>query len=100
MGRDLGHMSFNVHRRAIRTDRSKYLWRSDGDHQLFDLADDPSEAINLVDARVDLAKELGARLNQWRSSLPEYVRKKQRYDAQPIDQQAIDRLRGLGYLGD
>jgi arylsulfatase A-like enzyme len=81
--------------KMIRTDRHKYIWCSDGKHELYDLKADPDEESNIISENPDIAKVLDRRLTEWRNSFEA---------ALPLDQvpefdEAVKaRLRALGYL--
>jgi arylsulfatase A-like enzyme len=54
--------------RMIRTERWKYVYRHpDGPHELYDLQEDPGEAVNLVDesGRARLVSDLRGRMEEW-----------------------------------
>jgi arylsulfatase A-like enzyme len=53
---------------AIRSKKYKYIWASDGRHELFDLENDPSERWNIVDTMPVLAAEMKTRLFEWYDS--------------------------------
>ena len=81
--------------KMIRTDRCKYIWASDGNHELYDLQADPDEQCNIIAERPDISRDLDRRLTEWRNDFEE---------AAPLDEipefdEAVkDRLRALGYL--
>ena len=54
--------------RMIRTDEFKYIWSSDGQHELFDLQSDPQESQNLINIQSDVAAEMAQQLAQWLQS--------------------------------
>ncbi|MBX6342800.1 MAG: sulfatase, partial [Thermomicrobiaceae bacterium] len=47
--------------RAVRTTAWKFIWASDGRHELYDLVSDPGETRNVVDERPDVAASLARR---------------------------------------
>jgi arylsulfatase A-like enzyme len=51
--------------KMIRTDQYKYIWSSDGRHELYDLTADPKEIRNIVAERPDIADEQDQRLTEW-----------------------------------
>jgi arylsulfatase A-like enzyme len=81
--------------RALRTDQYKYIWRSDGQHELYDLTADPGELKNLMDSMPGVAQELELQLRTWQQSLAAY-------DVDTIeteyDEEVSDRLQQLGYI--
>lgn len=81
--------------KMIRTNRYKYIWASDGNHELYDLQADPDEVRNVVVERPDVAGDLDRRLTEWRNSFEEAIP----LDEVPeFDEAVKDRLRALGYL--
>ena len=92
---------FRADRRVIRTESLKYVWSSDGNHQLYDLAHDPLETDNQADRLSDAVKTLDDQLAAWWLAQPAYVRE-ERTDstASPLDEKTLERLRSLGYVGD
>lgn len=79
----------------FRTERYKFIWASDGKHELYDLADDPSEQKNLIGALPHVAQELSARLEQWRTG---FTKATPTQPAPAFDDEVAERLRALGYL--
>jgi arylsulfatase A-like enzyme len=57
--------------KAIRTDRYKYVWASDGHHELYDLQADPDEECDIIAEHPDTAEALDQRLMEWRNSFEE-----------------------------
>lgn len=55
--------------KMIRTDRYKYIWASDGNHELYDLQTDSDEQCNIIAERPDIAADLDRRLTEWHNSL-------------------------------
>lgn len=93
---------FNRLRRVVRTKEMKYIWASDGTHELFDIRRDPGETRNLIESDAATAVELHGRLMEWVSSQPKYVppvRDDDSVRSAPVDAETIERLRGLGYVG-
>ena len=82
--------------RALRQDDYKYIWLSDGQHELYDLKADPEELHNLIDSEPEKAQELETRLEEWLASLepPQFEA-----ELEPeIEDVLRERLEGLGYL--
>jgi arylsulfatase A-like enzyme len=100
-GFEQGLNGFDAQRRVIRTDTMKYIWSSDGKHQLFDVRSDPFETKNLVAGQPELAAQLQSELLEWWSRQPEYgpLPSADPPAIQPLDREALERLRSLGYLG-
>jgi arylsulfatase A-like enzyme len=80
---------------ALRTNEFKFIWASDGRHELFDLEHDPTELVNVIDERPDIAAALFDRLGPRVDRLtppPEAMPRPEFEDA------VAERLRSLGYL--
>ena len=86
--------------RALYVGDLKYIWASDGRHELYDLSEDPGERSNLLTGRKleDLAEdsperrivqELRARLDGIRSPGP--------FNEVEPDEETLEALRALGY---
>lgn len=79
----------------IRTPRYKYIWASDGGHELYDLRADRGETRDLITDRADVAANLHHKLVAWRGSFEPAT------PAQPVPEfhDAVkERLRAWGYL--
>lgn len=81
--------------KMIRTDRYKYIWVSDGNHELYDLQADPDEQRNIIAECSDIAGDLDRRLTEWRNSFDEAPPS---YEVSEFEEQVKARLRALGYL--
>ena len=85
-----------VQMRALRTPGRKFIWRSDGRHELFDLERDPDELQDLTRDRPDEVEALLTTLDEWEQSF-------EGTSLQPAeaayDEATLERLRGLGYIG-
>lgn len=81
--------------KMIRTDRHKYIWASDGRHELYDLQADPDEVQNLIAHSTDVAASLDRQLRQWCAGFEPAVPS---HRAPEFDRATIERLRALGYL--
>lgn len=53
---DVSHLDRRL--ASVEADGMKYLWASDGRHELYDLTADPNELSNLVEARPQVVREL------------------------------------------
>jgi arylsulfatase A-like enzyme len=82
--------------RSLRSGKWKFLWRGDGRHELYDLEGDPAERVNLAQSDPAMAYQLEARLDAWMSELGQ--RSVASGDAD-YDDETLERLRGLGYVG-
>jgi arylsulfatase A-like enzyme len=82
--------------RMIRTERYKYISKSSQQDELYDLAEDPGELVNLVRSRSDLARTMSDQLEEWERGLGD-----SRIEADEVeyDEETMQRLRGLGYVG-
>jgi arylsulfatase A-like enzyme len=85
--------------RVIRTDKHKYVWSSDGRHQLYDIVADPSEATNLITTMPDLATSLNAELMRWWDTQRAY-QPKVTDGGTPMDAETLESLKSLGYVGE
>lgn len=81
--------------KMIRTDRYKYIWASDGNHELFDLQVDPGEEQNIIKDQPKIAEDLDRRLAAWRDSFEAATPSE---PAPEFDEEVKARLRALGYL--
>jgi len=79
----------------IRTDTYKYIWKSNHQHELYDLTRDPNEAVNLVTIEPEVARSMIERLEAWeRSQEGKRIETRQA----EYDEATLQRLRGLGYV--
>jgi arylsulfatase A-like enzyme len=89
-------MRFDRALRSCRTNSHKYIWSSDGRHELFDLETDPGEERNLTDDQPELAAQMQGQLDTWLASF------RHAETAEPTaavdDQEVLRRLRDLGYI--
>lgn len=81
--------------KMIRTDRYKYIWASDGNHELFDLQVDPDEEQNIIKDQQKIAKDLDRQLTSWQDSFEAAAPSE---PAPEFDEEIKARLRALGYL--
>jgi arylsulfatase A-like enzyme len=83
--------------RAVHSDDGyKFIWSSDGEHELYHLPEDPSEAVNLFGAYPEKAKELGRLLEV---NLPPLKDEQDESTEELTMPRATRRrLEGLGYL--
>ncbi len=61
-------MKYDRRLKTIRTDSFKYIWASDGNHELYDIRNDSAEINNLIETQPEKAKELKTRLIEWLNS--------------------------------
>ncbi|MCA9954704.1 MAG: sulfatase [Anaerolineales bacterium] len=79
--------------RAIRTQRHKFIWASDGEHELYDLAQDPNECWNLIETERGTAVDLANKLEDWVTQHTIAADE----EAQ-MDEAVVSRLEALGYI--
>jgi len=86
--------------RSYRTATHKYIWSSNGRHELYDLVRDPDEARNLIEVEPELAQTLHQRLQEWLDSFPHAhaAPSAPLAAAATEDGQLAARLRDLGYV--
>lgn len=85
-----------VEMQMIRGERYKYISKSDGEDELYDLREDPGELENLASSRPDIAGELRERLGAWQRTVAGDSLEAGEAD---YDEETLRRLRGLGYVG-
>ena len=81
--------------RMLRTDRYKYIWKSDQQHELYDLVQDPGELVNLIAVRPEVARQMGKQLEAWHRSLENHAIETSQIE---YDEVMVERLRQLGYV--
>lgn len=93
--------SANLHKferalRAIKVDQWKYIWSSDGSHELYDLSVDPTESTNVIGNYPSVETKLQSKLDEWVSSVnSQNVKGEQDVE---MDDATRQRLEALGYL--
>lgn len=82
---------------AIRNEKFKYIWASDGQHELHDLCSDPKEKENLMgrSAYVQVQQDLHTKAVQW---LEERLGDLGKSTVATPDHLIEERLRALGYI--
>ena len=85
----------NYTTRAIFIGNYKFIWKSNGEHMLFNLKDDPSENNNLIKQDVGHAKSLKDDLINYLSGLPNPGRVG---TVQKVDKDTQEALKSLGYI--
>ena len=83
------------HWRALRHGNFKFLWNSRGQHQLYNLKDDPREERNLITRESERAKKMETYLLKYLASLPSPGAAGQ---PTPIDDETLRALKSLGYV--
>jgi arylsulfatase A-like enzyme len=86
----------NVVMRMVRDERFKYIASSNGREELYDLIEDPGESRNLAGSEPSIQREMSGRLREWESSLE--TTRMESGEAE-YDEETMERLRGLGYVG-
>ncbi len=83
------------HMTAVVQDNYKLIYRSNGRNELYDLAADPHEEHNLIDAQPQRARELTRIIHQWREDAAPHPAT---VGLAPDDDQIVERrLQELGY---
>jgi arylsulfatase A-like enzyme len=80
---------------AIRGGDHKLLQRADGDAQLFDLVEDPTEEDDRASREPRVVRDLQRRLSAWRATWPPPLETTSRRGT--LSQELADELRALGY---
>lgn len=81
--------------RMLRTKGHKFIWRSDEQHELYDLEEDPDERVNLIASEPELARQLREQLETWMGS--QGSERVQTGEAH-YDKAIQDHLQKLGYV--
>ncbi|MCK4408837.1 MAG: sulfatase, partial [Candidatus Eisenbacteria sp.] len=87
--------------RSLTSGDMKFVWGSDGRHELYDLARDPGELTNLADsgAHAELSRDMEARLTAWFQEFEHDEDSEPRGDnSEELDETTKEALRSLGYL--
>jgi len=83
--------------RAVYQGQYKYIWASDGRHELYDLAADPDELRNLITIKSNLAEKLAKIHDDWVVSFK--PGKRVPLQDRPLTEEERRRLESLGYIG-
>lgn len=87
---------------SIRTESKKYISASDGNHEFYDLHEDPNETRNLISSSDPAIIELREKLKPWLIPFNDCCRKVQwkisHEKAAVLEPEIQERLRSLGYL--
>jgi arylsulfatase A-like enzyme len=83
--------------RAVWSDGHKFIWASDGRHELFELGPDPAERADRLAAAPEQAREWLALLERERSG---WLEPGPLESGEPLSPETVEQLRALGYLGD
>jgi arylsulfatase A-like enzyme len=99
MQRDISEFTTTL--RAIRTERYKYVWSSNGNDALFDLRKDPDEATNILAEEPTTGNHLRKKLLAWWNAQPQYSRPQGDHTgnySRPLSREQREGLRSLGYV--
>jgi arylsulfatase A-like enzyme len=80
---------------SIYSGSDKYIWSSNGEHELYDLEADPKESVNLVTQLPQRAVQLEEIRTQWLGSFKPPDRSADKIE---LDTGAMEKLRALGYI--
>ena len=88
---------------SIRTENKKYIYTTDGNHEFYDLENDPGETNNLIDSKSPIIEELREKLKPWLPAFHHYCRKIQSKNSRERERTEFEteirqRLKNLGYL--
>lgn len=88
---------------SIRTEDNKYIYASDGNHEFYDLRNDPNETNNLVGSQDFDTNAWNERLNPWLDSFKDgcrdiQARIKEGFREAEFNTEIQQRLKSLGYL--
>jgi arylsulfatase len=81
--------------RCLVDGRYKFLWGSRGRHLLFDLQVDPGETENLLERRPEVARSMQGAIETYFAGLPAPGRAEEGF----VDEETLQQLRAVGYLG-
>lgn len=85
----------DVRTKAVRTRREKFIWRSDEANEFYDLAVDPAESTNLIEARPERADALRRQLFDWLAAVEKFESEE---PVPALDDFMRRQLQGLSYL--
>lgn len=85
--------------RAVRTNSHKFIWSSNGEHELYDLQRDPGETHNIARTEPTLAVQLHGELDLWLESFAHaHPQVSSTSSDAESDERVMERLRDLGYV--
>ncbi len=82
--------------KSVRIDSLKYVWSSNGDSELYNLARDPDEVENIINVSPEVAASLKERMTEWLQSF-EHAAPNEAGNVK-LDRATQQQLRALGYL--
>jgi arylsulfatase A-like enzyme len=95
---DLDRSSWERTFRAIESKGQKFIWASDGRHELYDLRNDPDERRNLFGESQESAGRLQAALDSWLASFAHYdAGAANSEEPSTLAPEEEERLKALGY---
>jgi hypothetical protein len=86
--------------RAYYEEPYKFIAASNGQHELYNLDDDPAELRNLIRAQPETAQRLAANLRAYLGSLHSLPAAQSQHTPYPLDEDQRRRLEILGYVVD
>ncbi|MBC2713695.1 MAG: sulfatase-like hydrolase/transferase [Desulfobacteraceae bacterium] len=93
---DSDYSSYDRQLRAIRSEEYKFIWASDGRHELVNLKTDPQEKTNIINDQPEKAREMESTLEQWLASIDTDALSEK--TVATCDDAVVHRLKDLGYL--
>jgi len=87
--------------RSLARGDMRFLWGSDGRHELYDQARDPEELTNLIESEeyAEVRHDMETRLTTWFQELEQDAGDEPRGDdSEELDEETKEALRSLGYL--
>ncbi|MBI4004251.1 MAG: sulfatase [Candidatus Omnitrophica bacterium] len=94
-GQAIDERSFMRSLKSLSRGGVKFIWASDGHHELYDLRHDPGESQNVIQQFPDTARALKAELDQWLTAMQSAGTPE---DVEPMREWTRKELRALGYL--
>jgi arylsulfatase A-like enzyme len=79
--------------KAIRGPRFKYIYYSDGQRELYDLAADPDELVNLAEQHPEVLEQLEGLLLSFHDGRQDMI-----WPAEEMEPERLEALRSLGYV--
>ncbi len=93
-------IGFQRRLRTLIEGTQKLVWGSDGRQEMYDLATDPYETRNQIDAQPEIAAKLGADLDRYFATFTRCQMPSRPVDRRQTPPEQQDLLKGLGYLED
>jgi arylsulfatase A-like enzyme len=90
---------FDRAERALYEDGFKYIGSTLGKRELYDLSKDPMESHDVCEAETERCRAMQEELNGWVHAAPKFVAQKAGSKKMPVNQENLERLRSLGYIG-